>query len=160
MATAFARAEAGKPFGEVQAGASPAALSGRQSLRKKMALFLSVALCAAAAAYQAYRVTQPAVAFTDNAYVGATLAQVTPRVDGTIAEVLVHDTEYVRRGQILVTLDRQDAELDYQAALAAYDAATRQAQEGIANTKAAIEYCLDHPQWQLSIQTHKLLGIR
>ncbi|MEV4364400.1 7-carboxy-7-deazaguanine synthase [Nonomuraea sp. NPDC049625] len=30
----------------------------------------------------------------------------------------------------------------------------------IANTKAAIEYCLDHPQWQLSIQTHKLLGIR
>ncbi|MET9250283.1 7-carboxy-7-deazaguanine synthase [Nonomuraea sp. NPDC003709] len=30
----------------------------------------------------------------------------------------------------------------------------------VANTKAAIEYCLDHPQWQLSIQTHKLLGIR
>lgn len=30
----------------------------------------------------------------------------------------------------------------------------------VANTKAAIEYCLDHPQWQLSVQTHKLLGIR
>ncbi|MDX3106022.1 7-carboxy-7-deazaguanine synthase [Nonomuraea angiospora] len=30
----------------------------------------------------------------------------------------------------------------------------------IANTKAAIEYCLDHPQWQLSVQTHKILGIR
>ena len=27
------------------------------------------------------------------------------------------------------------------------------------NTRAAIGYCLEHPQWQLSVQTHKLLGI-
>jgi 7-carboxy-7-deazaguanine synthase len=29
-----------------------------------------------------------------------------------------------------------------------------------ANTRAALEYCLAHPRWRLSIQTHKLLGIR
>ena len=29
-----------------------------------------------------------------------------------------------------------------------------------ANTQAAMAYCLAHPQWRLSIQTHKLLGIR
>jgi 7-carboxy-7-deazaguanine synthase len=29
-----------------------------------------------------------------------------------------------------------------------------------ANTSAATEYCLDHPQWRLSLQTHKLIGIR
>jgi 7-carboxy-7-deazaguanine synthase len=28
-----------------------------------------------------------------------------------------------------------------------------------ANTKAAIAYCMAHPQWRLSLQTHKLLGI-
>jgi 7-carboxy-7-deazaguanine synthase len=28
------------------------------------------------------------------------------------------------------------------------------------NTKAAVEYCLRHPRWHLSLQTHKLLGIR
>jgi 7-carboxy-7-deazaguanine synthase len=28
------------------------------------------------------------------------------------------------------------------------------------NTEGAIEYCLRHPQWRLSIQTHKLVGIR
>ncbi|HKS05578.1 MAG TPA: 7-carboxy-7-deazaguanine synthase [Gemmatimonadaceae bacterium] len=28
------------------------------------------------------------------------------------------------------------------------------------NTKRAAEYCLAHPQWRLSLQTHKLLGIR
>ncbi len=28
------------------------------------------------------------------------------------------------------------------------------------NTRAALEYCLAHPRWRLSLQTHKLLGIR
>lgn len=26
--------------------------------------------------------------------------------------------------------------------------------------KAAIDYCLEHPKWRLSLQTHKLVGIR
>jgi len=28
-----------------------------------------------------------------------------------------------------------------------------------ANTKAALRYCLAHPRWKMSLQTHKLLGI-
>lgn len=28
------------------------------------------------------------------------------------------------------------------------------------HTRAALDYCLAHPQWRLSLQTHKLLGIR
>jgi 7-carboxy-7-deazaguanine synthase (Cx14CxxC type) len=28
------------------------------------------------------------------------------------------------------------------------------------NTRAAIKYCQQHPRWRLSLQTHKLLGIR
>jgi organic radical activating enzyme len=28
-----------------------------------------------------------------------------------------------------------------------------------ANTQAAIAYCQAHPQWRLSLQTHKLTGI-
>jgi 7-carboxy-7-deazaguanine synthase (Cx14CxxC type) len=27
------------------------------------------------------------------------------------------------------------------------------------NTQLAVRYCLDHPQWRLSLQTHKFLGI-
>jgi 7-carboxy-7-deazaguanine synthase len=27
------------------------------------------------------------------------------------------------------------------------------------NTQLAVRYCLEHPQWRLSLQTHKLLGI-
>lgn len=29
-----------------------------------------------------------------------------------------------------------------------------------ANTAAAIEYCLGHPMWRLSVQTHKYIGVR
>jgi 7-carboxy-7-deazaguanine synthase (Cx14CxxC type) len=29
-----------------------------------------------------------------------------------------------------------------------------------ANTQRAVEYCMTHPRWRLSMQTHKLLGIR
>lgn len=32
--------------------------------------------------------------------------------------------------------------------------------DAVANTRAAVAYCLAHPRWRLSIQTHKLLGIR
>jgi 7-carboxy-7-deazaguanine synthase (Cx14CxxC type) len=28
-----------------------------------------------------------------------------------------------------------------------------------ANTDAAVAYCLDHPRWRLSVQTHKVLGL-
>lgn len=27
------------------------------------------------------------------------------------------------------------------------------------NTKLAVEYCMEHPQWRLSLQTHKIVGI-
>jgi 7-carboxy-7-deazaguanine synthase len=29
----------------------------------------------------------------------------------------------------------------------------------IANTELAVAYCMDHPRWRLSLQTHKILGI-
>jgi len=31
--------------------------------------------------------------------------------------------------------------------------------ERVRNTELAVRYCLAHPQWRLSLQTHKLLGI-
>ncbi len=32
--------------------------------------------------------------------------------------------------------------------------------DAVRNRQLAVEYCLSHPQWRLSLQTHKLLGIR
>ncbi|MBL4612989.1 MAG: 7-carboxy-7-deazaguanine synthase [Emcibacter sp.] len=32
-------------------------------------------------------------------------------------------------------------------------------EKGADHTKATLDYCLNHPQWTLSLQTHKILGI-
>ena len=48
---------------------------------------------------------------TDNAYVGADVAQVTPLIGGPVRAVYVQDTQQVRRGSVLVRLDDTDARI-------------------------------------------------
>lgn len=48
---------------------------------------------------------------TDNAYAAVEIAQVTPSVGGTISEVLVTDTQAVKKGDVLVRIDQTDARL-------------------------------------------------
>lgn len=48
---------------------------------------------------------------TDNAYVAADSAQITPLVGGPVRAVQVHNTQAVRRGDVLVTLDDSDARI-------------------------------------------------
>ena len=48
---------------------------------------------------------------TDNAYVNADVAQVTPLVAGPVAAIEVVNTQVVRRGQVLLRLDDADAKL-------------------------------------------------
>ena len=48
---------------------------------------------------------------TDNAYVGAESAEVTPLVSAPVSRVLVQDTQAVNAGDILVELDASDAQL-------------------------------------------------
>jgi len=46
---------------------------------------------------------------TDNAYVAGNVVQITPQVGGTVVAIHVDDTDFVRAGQPLVTLDAADA---------------------------------------------------
>ena len=70
---------------------------------------------------------------TDNAYVGAYSAEVTPLVGGPVAAVDVGDTQAVRRGQVLVRLDDTDARLALAKAEAALGAAERKVRGLMAN---------------------------
>lgn len=47
---------------------------------------------------------------TDDAQVQAELTDIASRIPGTIATVSIHDNQTVHRGQLLLTLDRRDAE--------------------------------------------------
>ena len=48
---------------------------------------------------------------TDNAYVGADTAQVTPMVAGQVLDVPVSDTRVIRKGDVLVRIDDRDARI-------------------------------------------------
>ena len=48
---------------------------------------------------------------TDNAYVGADVAQVTSQLSAPVSAVLVEDTQQVHRGDVLVRLDDTDAKI-------------------------------------------------
>ena len=75
--------------------------------------------------------------FTDDAYVDAPIAEITPQIDGTIQEVLVSDTQHVERGDLLVRLDPADAGLAVQQARANYEQALRRIGQYDANVNAA-----------------------
>ena len=62
---------------------------------------------------------------TDDAYVEATPAQITPQVSASIVAVPVRNTQYVRAGTVLVVLDSADARIALERAQARVQAAER-----------------------------------
>jgi len=48
---------------------------------------------------------------TDNAYVGAEIAQITPSTGGTVKSISANDTQAVKAGDVLVVIDDTDAKL-------------------------------------------------
>lgn len=69
---------------------------------------------------------------TDNAYVGADTAMVTPMVGGQVKMIAVNDTQLVRRGQVLLRLDDRDSRI----ALSSAEAELAKAQRGFRQTSA------------------------
>ena len=112
--------------------------SNRVFWRKR--LLSGLALCSLAAVIAAgarwYLESAQSVS-TDDAYVDAPLAEITPQIDGTILRVAVFDTQHVRRGDLLVQLDPADAGLAVQQARAAYEQAMRRVEQYMANVNAA-----------------------
>ena len=94
--------------------------------RRQLLILLAVVVVAAAIVWGLYHVLVGAHRVeTDNAYVGAEVAQVTPLVAGPVAKVLVVETQVVRAGQPLVELDDSDARLAVAEAEAALGQAER-----------------------------------
>ena len=94
------------------------------SLRVRLFAGLAAAVLMGAGAYGADRLLVGGKVSTDNAYVGADVAQVTPLVSAPVREVRVSDTQAVKTGDVLVVLDDTDARI----ALASAEAELGQAQ--------------------------------
>ncbi|QAY75859.1 efflux RND transporter periplasmic adaptor subunit [Sphingosinicella sp. BN140058] len=106
--------------------------TGRKALRKKLLTGIGGAVALAAVAYGGWSVFGPDDVSTDNAYVGADVAQVTPLVGGAVQAVNVSDTQTVRAGDLLVVIDDADA----RNSLAEAEAQLAQAQNRFGQTSA------------------------
>ena len=86
--------------------------ANRKAKRKKMFAALAGGIALIGGGYHAYDVLVASKhAVTDNAYVGADVAQVTSQLAAPVSAVLVEDTRQVHRGDVLVRLDDTDAKI-------------------------------------------------
>ncbi len=116
---------------------APAADKPAANRRTKLLINLAGAVVIAALLYGAYEfaVGRHYVA-TDNAYVGADTAWVSPLINGPVARVLVQETQVVQTGDPLVVLDDADTRIMVEQARAALDAAERKVRGYVANDGA------------------------
>lgn len=106
------------------AEAEVAAPDELRTRRKRWFGYLAIAIVVAAAAWGGwYWLAMAGRVSTDNAYVGADTAVVTPLVAGPVMDVRVANTQSVKKGDVLVRLDPADAQI----ALAQAESALAQA---------------------------------
>jgi len=131
---------------ETPADAKAAETSAKPRSRKRLLLVAAglVALAAAAWFVYDYITIGQYIVSTDDAYVGADMAIVSPKIPANVAEVPIVDNQHVKTGDVLVQLDdgdyklavaQADAKLSTQhAAIATFDAQIR---AGAANAQQA-----------------------
>ncbi len=102
--------------------------------RARLFLILAAVVAAGAIGGTAYwQLYASRFVSTDNAYAAVEIAQVTPAIDGTIAEVRVSDTQAVKKGDVLVVIDPTDAKLALEQAEAQLGSAVRRVRGYVAN---------------------------
>jgi membrane fusion protein (multidrug efflux system) len=116
--------------------------SSQMGLRQKLFLGLGAAILLAGLIVGGWYVLVGRYSVsTDDAYVQASTAQITPRIDGTLSSVPVRDTDHVQQGQVLATIDPADAQLAVQQAEANLNLARQRVTQyfaGVASAQAQV----------------------
>jgi membrane fusion protein (multidrug efflux system) len=80
--------------------------------RRRWLAIVAAALVIAGVAYGAYwAIDLRYIQFTDNAYVGGNVVQITPQISGTVIAIGADETNFVDAGKTLVQLDQADAQI-------------------------------------------------
>ena len=95
---------------ETRQAATPAPQSARSRSRRPLIL-LGIALLAILGGGVYYLRFMRGQVSTDDAYVDGNLVRLTPQVAGTVIAINTDETQFVRRGQVLVQLDPRDTEV-------------------------------------------------
>ncbi len=109
----------------------------RKTLRKRLMLGIGGLVLIAGLGYGGYYMAVGShFVSTDNAYVGADSASITPMTGGQVLRVAVADTQAVKKGDILVQIDDSDAKIALAQAEADLARATRQFGQTSATSEA------------------------
>ena len=119
---------------EIPVAAEEASAPATNKRRRLFTIFGLVVLVVALLFGAYYLIFQRGRVHTDNAYVGADSAQITPLVAGPVAQVRVSNTQTVQAGDILVVLDDSDAKVD----VATAEAALAQAKQKFGQASATV----------------------
>jgi membrane fusion protein (multidrug efflux system) len=92
---------------EQQSTQAPA--RGGNALRRGLVALAVVLVAVAIGSYYVLFVRNHVT--TDDAYVNGNLVRLTPQISGTVVAIDTDETQYVRRGQVLVELDPRDAQI-------------------------------------------------
>ncbi|MGA9659311.1 MAG: HlyD family efflux transporter periplasmic adaptor subunit [Asticcacaulis sp.] len=120
-------------------GAAPATkpVATGNARRRRLLTWLGVAVAVGAVVYGAYYfIVASHYVSTDNAYVGTDTAQVNALVSGPVASISVSETQAVKAGDILMTIDDADAKIAVTQAQAALALAKRHVQGYMASDAA------------------------
>ena len=107
-----------------------------KSKRKKWLTIFAILVIIIGLVYVVWHMLFGQKVSTDNAYVGANSAQMTAMVSGQVQQVLVNDTDEVKKGQLLAIIDPRDAEIALAQAKAEMAKAERLYSQSNANSRA------------------------
>ena len=115
---------------------SPQQPAQKKKTRKKVLILLALLFVLAGIAWGVYwflvlRHFQE----TDDAYVAGNQVQVMAQVSGSVNKVWFDDTDYVKKGDVLVSLDKTDAEQAFEKAQTALATSVRQTHQLMINAK-------------------------
>ena len=129
--------QAAEAYGAPQAAAKPTANAVGNAKRKRLLTWLGTAVVIGTVAYGAYYgLVASHYVSTDNAYVGTDTAQVNALVSGPVATISVSETQAVKAGDVLLTIDDADAKIAVAQAQAALALAQRHVQGYYASDEA------------------------
>ena len=126
------------PAPVAEAPAAPASAVGADRLQRRKRLFMilaAVVVVGLVAALLWFWITADEIK-TDNAYVDADVALVTPLYGGPVQSALVSNTDIVKKGQVLLVIDSSDAKLALAEAEAQLGQIERKVQGYFANDAA------------------------
>lgn len=112
-------------------------LAQRLAVRRRWLTRLAIAVLVGLVAYGLYWFfVERNLVSTDNAYVNAEVAQITPTVAGQVVEIAVRDTQTVKAGDLLLRIDPANARIAVAEAEAELAAARRRFRQAVAGNGA------------------------